>query len=89
MVSDVAKLFEQMVGTSFRWAALRDLSLKWYQKFWFQMITRAVAIHVGDTITWLNRRFHTDYFNAQVLLWPGEDEQPWVNQFPRAREELR
>jgi hypothetical protein len=72
-----------------RWTSLRDLSLKWYQKFWFQMITRAVGIHVGDTIAWLNRRFQTDYFNAQVLLWPGEDDEPWVDQFPRAREDLR
>jgi len=72
-----------------RWAVLKDLSLKWYQKFWFTMITRAVAIHVGDAITWLNRRYDTDCFNAQVLLWPEEIEEPWVKQFPRAAEEIQ
>jgi len=72
-----------------RWAALKDLSLKWYQKFWFTMITRAVAIHVGEAITSLNRRYETDCFNAQVLLWPEESEEPWVEQFPRAAEDIR
>lgn len=71
------------------WEALKDVSLKWYQKFWFTMITRAVAIHVGDTITALNRRYETDCFNAQVLLWPEEVEEPWVAAFPRAAEEIR
>jgi hypothetical protein len=72
-----------------RWATLKDLSLKWYQKFWFTMITRAMAIHVGDAITSLNRRYETDCFNAQVLLWPEETEEPWVKQFPRAAEDIR
>jgi hypothetical protein len=72
-----------------RWAALEDLSLKLYQKFWFRMITRAVGIHVGEAITWLNRRYDTDYFNAQALLWPGEDDAAWVQQFPLAAEDIR
>jgi hypothetical protein len=72
-----------------RWAAMKDLSLKWYQKFWFTMITRAVAIQVGEAITSFNRRFETDCFNAQVLLWPDEVEEPWVKQFPRAADEIR
>jgi len=94
------KLVEQFAGSAAleaikreagrgRLEALKDLSLKWYQKFWFTMITRAVAIHVGDTITALNRRYETDCFNAQVLLWPEEVEEPWVKEFPRAAEEIR
>ena len=72
-----------------RLAALRDWPLKLHQKFWFLMITRSIAIQIGDTIDWLNRRYDTDYFNAQVLLWPGEDEEPWLELFPSAAGELR
>lgn len=72
-----------------RCAALADFPLKLYQKFWFVMITRTIAIQVGATITWLNRQYDTDYFNAQVLLWPGEDEEPWLDLFPMAAGELR
>ena len=71
------------------WQIVNDVGLKWYQKFWLVMIARAVGIHVGEAITQLNRRFQTDYFNAQVLLWPGEDREPWIEQFPRAGEEVR
>lgn len=72
-----------------RWAALRDLPIRLYQKCWFGLIVRAVAIQVGDTISWLNRRFQTDWFNAQVLLWPGEDQQPWLEPFRWAADDLR
>ena len=48
-----------------------------------------MAIHVGDAVAWLNRRYETDAFNAQALLWPGEDQEPWVKQFPRAGEDIR
>ncbi len=71
------------------WISLEDFSLKLFQKFWFKMITRAIAIHVGDAVTLLNRRYGTDYFNAQALLWPGEDEAAWVKQFPLAVDDLR
>lgn len=71
-----------------RWDALEDFSLKLYQKFWFKMITRAVAIYVGDSVLSFNRRYGTDYFNAQALLWPGEDQQTWVQQFPSAGEDI-
>lgn len=72
-----------------RWAALCDLPAKTLQRFWITMITRAIAMQVGDSISWFNREYDTDYFNAQVLLWPGEDRQPWLEQFPQAGEELR
>lgn len=86
--SAALEAIKREVGRS-RLEALKDISLKWYQKFWFTMITRAVAIHVGDTITSLNRRHETDCFNAQVLLWPEEVEEPWVKAFPRAAEDIR
>jgi hypothetical protein len=70
-------------------AVLHDLPIRWHQRLWHFLITRAVAVRVGDTITWLNDRFDTDYFNAQVLLWPGEEREAWVRQFPRAGDDLR
>jgi len=76
------------VGYGYR-AALRNYPLKLYQKIWFLMITRAVAVQVAGTILSLNRQYDTDYFNAQVVLWPGEDDEPWLELFPEARGELR
>ncbi len=94
------KLIEQLDGSvtldairreigGAQWEVIKDLALKLYQKFWFRMITRAVAIHVGDAVVALNRRYGTDYFNAQAILWPGEENEPWVRQFPLAVEEIR
>jgi hypothetical protein len=94
------KLVEQFNGSatlaavrreigSGHWNSLEEFSLKLFQKFWFKMITRAIAIHVGDAVTSLNRRFGTDYFNAQALLWPGEDEAAWAKQFPLAGDDIR
>jgi hypothetical protein len=70
------------------WDHLSDLLWKTYLRFWHFMITRAVAIQVGVTLMWFNRRFETDLFNAQALLWPGEDEQPWLAPFPLASHDL-
>ena len=72
-----------------RWDALCDLPGRLYQRLWFFLITRAVGVQVGEAIVWLNRQYNTDYFNAQTLLWPGEDREPWVGQFHRAGEDLR
>ncbi|MEN6494002.1 MAG: hypothetical protein ABFD16_06900 [Thermoguttaceae bacterium] len=58
------------------------------QKFWTTMINRAIAVQVGEALTYLNRKHNTDYFNAQALLWPGEENQPWLAQFPDARKDL-
>jgi hypothetical protein len=72
-----------------RWDAFCDLPGKLYQRLWFFLITRAVGVQVGEAIVWLNRQYQTDYFNAQAVLWPGEDREPWVAQFRRAGEDLR
>ncbi len=69
-------------------AALADLPMKSSRKFWFAMISRVISIHVGDAVGDLNQEFGTDYFNAQAILWPGEDREPWLDQFPSAHEEL-
>lgn len=71
-----------------RLAAIADLPLKSSRKFWFAMITRVISIHVGDAVRDLNQAYSTDYFNAQVVLWPGEENEPWLDQFPGAREEV-
>ncbi len=70
--------------------AMADLPTLAAQKFWFAMVTRVVAIQVGDAVNYLNRRFNTDYFNAQALLWPGEEDEPWLTELfgDEARVEL-
>lgn len=71
-----------------RAAHLCSLPRRVSQKLWTAMITRAIGVRVGEALTYLNRKHGTDYFNAQALLWPGEEHQPWLDQFPGAREDL-
>jgi len=63
----------------------RRLPARLAQKLWFALITRAVAVNVGAAVNYLNKKHHTDLFNAQVLLWPGEEDQPWLDDFGGAR----
>ena len=58
------------------------------QKMWFSIVTRSVAYQIGWATEQLNGRYHTDLFNAQVLLWPGEEDAKWLRQFEAAREEV-
>ena len=67
---------------------LRQLPARFAQRLWFTLITRAVAVHVAECVESLNRQHRTDVFNAQVLLWPGEEQAAWLEQFPGAREEV-
>ncbi len=96
--SDI-KLLEQYEGDSGitsvkRWAgfgmfdALLQMPIRFAQRAWLSLITRAVAIHVADAVDSLNRTHRTDVFNAQVLIWPGEETASWFEQFPGAREEV-
>jgi len=85
--SAVLEAVKREVGYG-RLDALRDLLLRISHRFWFTMITRVMSIQVGEAVCELNERYQTDYFNTQVILWPGEDEQPWMDQFPSAREEV-
>jgi hypothetical protein len=72
-----------------RWESLGDLPLRMSQKFWLFLTSRAMAIGVGEAVSQLNRAYDTDWFNAQALLWPGEDTQPWLDRFPGAVGQLR
>jgi hypothetical protein len=36
----------------------------------------------------LNRKYGTDTFNSQVLLWPGQEAAPWLDAFPGAAEDV-
>ena len=66
--------------------ALRDLPLQLTAKLWFRLVTQAISLRLGESVLLLNRRFDTDYFNVQALLWPGEEDEAWVAQFgPEAR----
>lgn len=71
------------------WDSLHDLSLRLSAKIWFRLITRAIALRIGESVIKLNQQFNTDYFNAQALLWPEEPDEPWVAAIgPGAREAL-
>jgi len=93
------KLFQQYVGhttiTSIKnecqigkLAVLCQMPKKVSRKLWFSLVTRKVAMGVGKAVRSLNKEYNTDMFNTQVLLWPGEEEAPWVDDFPQAREKV-
>jgi len=69
-------------------ASLGDLPGRLKQRVWFLLTTRAVAIHVADAVDRLNRRWDTDDFNAQTLLWPGEEDAGWLERYPGSRDAL-
>lgn len=92
------KLVEQFEGNSTLAAVRREVKLVgmaamgrfWLgqlaQKLWFFVIMRSVAVEVGLAIQRLNRQYDTDSFNAQAILWPGEEDQPWLAQFDGSRQ---
>jgi hypothetical protein len=94
------KLMEQFNGASSLLAARRAVRLGGWrlawrfggrvaaQRFWFAFLTRMTAIQVGSAVEHLNRRYDTDLFNCQVLLWPGQEDRPWLNAYPGARERV-
>jgi hypothetical protein len=59
------------------------------QRFWFGFATRMVAIEVASAVERLNVLHDTDLFNSQVILWPGEENQPWLAGFEGSREQVR
>jgi len=58
------------------------------QRFWFLFVTRMVAIQVASAVRRLNRKYDTDLFNAQVLLWPGTEDNEWLKALDGAREDV-
>jgi hypothetical protein len=96
--SDV-KLFEQYVGNIAltkiknevgfgRIDATRQIARKASWRFWFYLITRRVATGVGKAVRDLNQYYGTNMFNSQVLLWPGEENAEWMDNFPEAKEKV-
>lgn len=67
-------------------ASIRFRLMRIVQGVWFFFITRMVAIEVGIAVQYLSRRYDTDLFNAQVILWPGEENENWLDNFDGARE---
>jgi len=92
------KLVEQFEGNLTLLAARREVGLvgiaamgrfmprQIRQKLWFFFIMRSVAIDVGHCVQRLNKRYDTDAFNSQAFLWPGEEDQAWLDQFDGARQ---
>jgi len=67
---------------------IRQIARKTSWRFWFYLVTRKIATGVGRAVKGLNERYGTDLFNSQVLLWPGEENAAWMQEFPGAREEV-
>ena len=93
------KLFEQYFGNATltdikkevgfcRVDHCKELPGKLSRKVWFHLITRKVAIETGRALKSLNCTYNTDMFNSQALLWPGEEDAEWLEDFPGAREDI-
>ena len=96
--SDV-KLFEQYAGNTTltniksevgfgRLDAARQIAKKASWRFWFYLITRKIATGLGRAVRDLNEYYHTNMFNSQVLLWPGEENAEWMNDLTGAKEKV-
>jgi hypothetical protein len=96
--SDV-KLFEQYAGNVAitnikndvgfgKLNTIRQVARKISWIFWFNLITRKIAIGVGKAVRDLNEHYNTNMFNSQVLLWPGEENAEWIDNFPEAKEKI-
>jgi hypothetical protein len=94
------KLMEQFEGDPALVEAQRACGMRsaWYrastaptrltQAFWFGFITRSLATRVAGALRKLNSEYESDWFNAQVLLWPGEENQPWLDDFEEGRQQV-
>ena len=67
---------------------LRQVPRQVTAKLWFFLITRKIALGAGRAVQVLNETYGTDLFNSQVLLWPGEEDAPWLARFEGARAEV-
>jgi len=83
------KLIEQYNGATVLVSAKADLpgakrrdllktARRFWQRLWFSLIIRGLAINLGGSIMALNRTYGTTRFGAQALLWPGEEDEPWL-----------
>lgn len=67
---------------------IRQLPKQVSSKLWFFLISRKIALGAGRAVQALNDGYCTDVFNSQVLLWPGEEDAPWLERFEGARDEV-
>lgn len=67
-------------------ASMRMMLPRSDQRFWWWFTTRAIAMQVAGAVDLLNLEFDTELVNAQVLLWPGEEDDPWLARFEGASE---
>ena len=93
------KLFEQYIGNITltniknevgfsKIDSARQIIKKASWRFWFYLITRKIATGAGKAVSELNESYDTDLFNSQVLLWPGEENSEWMNEFLQAKEKV-
>ena len=68
--------------------AIRDLPEKMQRRFWFYLMNRRMAFETGKAIQQLDWKYNTDKFNALIVLCPGEENAPWLDEYPDARQEL-
>ncbi|MCP4454920.1 MAG: hypothetical protein GY809_25965 [Planctomycetes bacterium] len=57
-------------------------------RLWFTLVTRRVSAGVGKAVRTLNQTYKTDRFNAQVLLWPGEEDAEWLKSIDEVKPKL-
>ncbi len=58
------------------------------QHIWFTLITRKVSAGAGKAVRTLNKTYNTDRFNAQAVLWPGEESAAWLEKLPEATQTI-
>ena len=85
--STMLAAIRDQVGQS-RLHALTQLPARISQKFWFYLVTRKIATGIARAVKTLNDKYDTEAFNAQVLLWPGEERAEWLAGWAGASEEI-
>jgi len=68
--------------------AFRTVPSSFSHRLWFTLITRKVSAGIGKAVRTLNKTYDTSRFNAQVLLWPGEEDSEWLKSIPEAKKEI-
>ncbi len=71
------------------WRTFRNAPSAISRRIWFTLVTRKVSAGVGKAVRSLNQTYKTNRFNAQVLLWPGEEDAEWLKSIPEAQQEIR
>ncbi len=70
------------------WRAFRGAPSTISRRIWFTLVTRKVSAGVGRAVRVLNQTYKTNRFNAQVLLWPGEENAEWLKSMPDVKDRI-